>query len=636
MDQAQQQTASTGPATERARRRRRALLGLVPVAAALAGTFFFHRYSILTGLDRVQGDPGDTRFVAFLLEHWNSALHGRADWRSPPIFYPVRGTLAYSEALVAMGALHAALRSTLGVFAAMNAQLILLSATSFAAAYALFARGFRLSVLGATVGAYFFAFSWPRFAQLVHVQLQFTTLLPLLLLLALECVRDGRALTQKQFAWRAGAFVTLLAVLLMTVLYYAVFVAILLSAAGAICLAHRPSRSHILAVGRRHAVALAAAVVLALLLMGPVIAFYLPLMRESNGRQWDEVLSLMPRPLDLLWMGRENWAWGWLFERWPEAAIVRKWPELRMGVGLAASLAWLGSVLWALLCAVVPARRARLDLRAGAVCVLVLTGLLLQFAMLRWPGDFSLWWVFWTFFPGAGGIRAVSRLQLLLALPMGLGFGWMLDLALRPRRRRPVLAGLALALVTAGALEQVGRVQTYSGRQAEALARRVGEAVPRACKAAYVVGTPDLVPHPPEPDAAHFDAAAYLAANPDVAASWRGTAWEHYVLFGRAEHRYLDRDAAHQERALTFFYNYTIPLAAILSGVPVVNGLSGWQPQGWHLFDVLAPEARQLLAEWLARRRLPADAVCVVPVRLQLEMLPDVPGGMFPDPAGGG
>ena len=605
------------------------LLWLVPLAAALLGTFVYHRYSLLTGLDRVQADPGDSRFIAFILEHWNNALHGRADWRSPPIFWPVQGTLAYSDALVAMGFTHAALRSMLSVFEAVNAQLILLSLASFASAYALLARGFRLSVLGATLGAYFFAFSWPRFTQLGHVQLQFTLLLPLLALFALECVRDGPDLRRWAFAWRAWTVVALLALLLATTLYYAVFMALGFTVAGGVCVASRAGRHHLLQVARRHWLALAGAAVLAALLIGPVLAFYLPLMRESRGRAWSEVLPFLPRPPNLLWMGRENWIWGWLFALWPESVINARWPELRIGAGLAASLVWAVMALgaaWLLL-----ARRSRLDRRLASIAVVIVTGLILQALMLRLPRDTSFWWVVWKMFPGAGGIRAVPRLEIIVTIAMALAFGWALDRALRPGPRRAARAACAAALILCGGVEQIGRVQGYSGRAAEALSRRVGDALPRSCAAAYVIATPDLVTDQAQVDEAHFDAKAYLAANPDVAAAWHGTAWEHYERFGRAEHRLLDPAAAGRHLALMYFaYNYTIPLAAALSGKPVVNGLSGWQPPGWHLFDVLAPEARAWLSQWLALNGVAPSAVCVVPARLTLEMVPDLPNGIMP------
>jgi hypothetical protein len=612
------------------RKHPRAML-LVPVLVGLLGAFVYHRYSILTGLDRVQADPGDSRFVAFLLEHWNNVLHGRADWLSPPIFWPVRGTLAYSDGLVGMGIVHAALRARLGVFPAMNAQLILLSIATFAAAYALFSRGFGLSVLAATLGAYFFAFSWPRFAQLVHVQLQFTALLPLLLLLALECVRDGRALTRGGFAWRILTFVALLALLLATTLYYAVFAALGFTVAGMICLANGTSRSHLVQIARRHAASLVGAAGLAALLLGPVVAFYLPLMRESGGRQWSEMLPFLPRPTNLLWMGRENWVWGWLFSRWPAPTIGARWPELRIGAGLVASCAWACAAGWSAFLLI--AQRRRLDKRSASIAVAVVTGLILQILMMRLPGDASLWWAVWRLFPGAGGVRAVARLEILVTLAMGLAFGWALDrvMARGPGRRRGLLVACATALVAAGSLEQIGRVQGYSGSRAEALAREVGRDLPPTCTATYVIATPDLIPRQPMVDEAHFDPHAYLVANPDVAANWRGAPWEHYAKYGRAEQRLLDPAAASRHLALMYFaYAYTIPLAASLSGVPVVNGFSGWQPPGWHLFDVLAPNARQWLVEWLALRRVKQDAVCVVPVRLTTEMVPDLPAGMLP------
>ncbi len=543
----------------------------------------------------------------------------------------MRFTLAYSDALLGMGLLHTALRSVLGVFAAMNAQLVLLSLLSFAGAYALLARGFAIGVIGSTVGAYFFAFSWPRFAQLVHVQLQFTFLLPVLALLALQCGRDGRTMARGPFAWRAGAFVTLLALLLATTLYYAVFLAIGLSAACVCCLAYGPSRSHLAAVARRHAAALAGAALLAVLLIGPVIAFYLPFMRESKGRLWPEVVTFLVRPGEFLWMGRENWVWGGLFARWPEATLIARWPELRIGVGAVATATWLGAAAWAMArLALGVSRRRVMSARTGILCLAIVTGLLLQALMLRVGSGFSLWWAVWRAFPGAAGIRAVARLQLLVTLPMAVAFAAAVDAALRPGRWRPALAAVTIVLVGLGAAEQVGRAQEYSGAQAEALAWRVGDALPRSCKAAYVVATPDLVFDPGELDPAHFDAASYLAANPDVAAAWRGTAWEHYAKFGRAEHRSLSLEASTRHRALMFFYNYTIPLAASLAGVPVANGLSGWQPPGWDLFDVLAPDARERLAAWLTLQRLHADDVCIAPVRLDFPMLPGPPSRMLP------
>ena len=271
------------------------------------------------------------------------------------------------------------------------------------------------------------------------------------------------------------------------------------------------------------------------------------------------------------------------------------------------------------------------DRTTTALLVTIVVGLLLQVAIIRWFDHYTLWWIFWRFYPGASGLRGLTRFELLVTLAMAASFSAIVDRVIRSRRQWAWVG--ATILVAAGAIEQAGRVQTYSAAMAEGVSRRVGDALARdhgACRAAYVIGTPGLVQWPAPVDAAHFDAQAYLAANPDVAASWSGTPWQHYELFGRAERRSFDPVAADRILHLTFFYNYTVPLAAVLSGIPVVNGLSGWQPPGWSLAEVLAPEARDRLAQWLAFCRVPPEWVCVLPVRLQLDMLPDVPGGMFP------
>ncbi len=175
------------------------------------------------------------------------------------------------------------------------------------------------------------------------------------------------------------------------------------------------------------------------------------------------------------------------------------------------------------------------------------------------------------------------------------------------------------------AIEQIGFVQRYSARDASALAWKVADAIPSGCKAAYVLGAGGMIPPPPViTNEAQFDAAAYLKANPDVARDWKGTAWQHYVLFGRKENRGLDESTQTYHVAMMFFYNYTIPLSASLAGIPVVNGLSGWQPPGWDLFDVFAPDAPQRMADWMkANHRDPAE-VCLVRIRMLLTALPSV------------
>lgn len=517
----------------------------LPWVVGLIGVILYHRYTIATLLDAVQADNKDSRFIAFLLEHWNAVAHGHARPGSPLIFYPVRGTLSYSDALIGMGAVHVVLRALgLGVYAAMNAQLILLSATSYAAAFLFLRRGLAIGRAGATVGAAFFAFGWARFAQLVHVQLQFTVTLPLLALLALECLRDGTILSRRAFAWRAVLFVALLGLTLLTTVYLAELGTLLLGLSVLPLLLHSAGCRHLAAIVRRQWPGLAAALLCALLVAVPVMRIYAPVAQASGGRDWSELVLLAP--LDLVWMGRENFAWGWLFGHWPVLANA-KWAEQRIGVGLVASLGWIASCVWA---ARALAGNPAPNQRAAALTIL--PGAALQLLALR-IGGMSAWWLLYEFVPGMKGLRGITRIGLVVTLPMAVGFAVLVERGLQSGRRVALAAAIALA-----AFEQTGLVQHYSGSAAEAVSRTVADAIPRDCAAAYVVAAPGVLP--PEPsitDPAQFDAAAYLAANADVAAHWPGSAWEHYQQFGRKEGRSLTPEAFRQRVPLLLFYDYT-------------------------------------------------------------------------------
>jgi hypothetical protein len=67
----------------------------------------------------------DPYFINALLEHWYRALTRLEDPSSPPMFHPVRGTLAYSHGLILYAPLYACLRLAVAPFLAYNLTLVL-------------------------------------------------------------------------------------------------------------------------------------------------------------------------------------------------------------------------------------------------------------------------------------------------------------------------------------------------------------------------------------------------------------------------------------------------------------------------------------------------------------------------------
>jgi hypothetical protein len=70
---------------------------LVALGASALGIGLVYHVQFSSGFDLFPGPRGDTRLAAYLLEHWYQVLSGRGELLSPGMFYPVKGTLAFSD-----------------------------------------------------------------------------------------------------------------------------------------------------------------------------------------------------------------------------------------------------------------------------------------------------------------------------------------------------------------------------------------------------------------------------------------------------------------------------------------------------------------------------------------------------------
>src|SRR5512141_2032905 len=89
------QTLGTGKDSHLARSQLHAWL--VALGASALGTWLLYHVQFSTGFDLFPGPKGDTRLTAYLLEHWYQVLSGHGELLSPGMFYPVKGTMAFSD-----------------------------------------------------------------------------------------------------------------------------------------------------------------------------------------------------------------------------------------------------------------------------------------------------------------------------------------------------------------------------------------------------------------------------------------------------------------------------------------------------------------------------------------------------------
>lgn len=369
-------------------------------------------------------DTNDGRFSV-----WNVAWVARTLVTDPRglydanIFYPHKGTLAYSEANLVAGALAipAYWASGGNPYLAHNSVLFLSFVLTLLGTYALVLHltGNRVAGLVAGVAFTFCPFV---FSHIPHIQLMMSAGLPVSLLAMHRFVdrpTAGRSLT-------LGAAVTLQA---LACGYYGLFAGLLL-VPGIIYYGVRRS------LWRRWQY-WAGAAGAGLLSIAVVVPFFLPFieMQQSSGftrtvdetRQWSAVWSS--------YLASSAWAHRWLVPHLPP------WGEVLYPGTIALLFGGFGAVA---------AWKAPAALR-GREHVWFYGGLVVIMAWASFGPDAGLYRVLHEYVPLFAWTRAPSRLGLLVVLALAVLAGFAVARVLA-RARKPALVGAVLVLVTAGDL----------------------------------------------------------------------------------------------------------------------------------------------------------------------------------------
>jgi len=425
----------------------------------LAGLLAMHWPMLSSGFARVQFDEGDTRINLYALEHgyrWISGQRHHERLWSPPVYYPLEWTAPCTETLVGVG-------PAFWVWRAMGAApdtayqlwLLSVSALNFLLALTWLRRGRRLPLLASLVGSWLIAFAASRAAQLNHPQL-LAACYPLLALLLIDLLPRSR---------RKSLLLLALGGTIVGQLYAGTYVFLfagLLGLAGLSILALDPvGRSRLREVLGGQKAALALVLVLAAAAALPWLhASWRASALKGYPSPW-EVGQMIPRLASWLSPNPDNVVYGGLATSRPFAGLpmahehhlflglvttvvgvgglllTRSQMSSRALGGAAAALILLttalptpesGTAAW-ITDAAIPVGLASLtwigctwDRRGGAsrVAAVCLAAWLLNFGL---TGGLSLWTSFCDLAPPLRAIRAVSRVGMLLAIPLPLHGG---------------------------------------------------------------------------------------------------------------------------------------------------------------------------------------------------------------------
>jgi uncharacterized protein DUF4214 len=552
-----------------AQRLSRSALAVV-LLLGIAGTIQYHLVQFLSGFDRFFGDRGDARGFLYYCEHWYKSLSGKSSLLSPAVFYPAKGTLAYSDLLLGVGVPYSFFRALgFDMFSSLQIVIILTAFLSYCTAFWLLHKTLGLRLAPAIVGAMFFAFNSPKWFQLIHLQLQFVVLLPVIFALLITFAKQAATLETKRAALLLSLAGLCWDLQMATGIYFAWFFVLWSTFFLILALAFGRSRRFIVAVVRKFWRAILLAAGITLLGLIPTMMLYLPLARSENWYRYDGLINLIPEWHAVLSMGAGNYLWGRITLALLPDPIPNTWGELQVGIGLFSSLTWIVltiATIW-----FIRARRERNatgetdpsipDPRQSTLlflALLIIATSLFYLIGFRY-GNHSPWYYIYRFFPGAGAIRGVSRYVIFLTLPISIAFAYVLDRGLEyasrqtDRMRRKTLTAVMLLLGGVVVFEQFGTPKIggsgFSVKNEKAYLNTMTSRLSRDCQAFYLANGPLARRNMPE-------------------------------------------------------YQYDAMLVSAITGIPTMNASSSQFPPGWDLYSLNLPNYEDNVKSWIALNRM--------------------------------
>ena len=388
--------------------------------------FFGYVMNATDWLKAIPGDLYDARFNSVILEHLFQWSKGEVSkiW-SPSFFYPFENVLAFSDNHFGSGAIYILFRA----FGQPREQAYLYwfiagNVLNFGVSYYVFRRlGF--SVIAAGAGAFVYAFGLPALLKEAHAQLIYRFAIPLSFLSMYQYLQNKEQLRLAlTFFWLAIQF--------LCSIYLGIFLIYLLTA---LTLAYAWIDKKYLFSGLSDSWKTQAinkrVLTISLLILSVFVITALLYKYQSVSRGYGfhrtiaEILSMMPQPSSYLIADRSRLT-SWI-GAYVTSTPMRHEQQMFFGVGLWV-LALIG--IWRIF-------YDSLNRNLGRVAVITL---LILIATTISINDLSIYKLF-LYVPGVSSVRAVSRIVLVMLLPLGILVAIAIQYAIS-LRSKPVIRAI--------------------------------------------------------------------------------------------------------------------------------------------------------------------------------------------------
>lgn len=448
----------------------------------------------IIGNDSLIGNNGDARYIDLILEHYYGFLNGREKFTDLICFYPVENTISYSDMLLALAIPFCIFRFMgMSMFMANKLGLILIHTIGTISTVSLFNKKLKLNPFATAIGTIIFCYANSLSVKSWHNQMFAVCLVPVILLLLWNFFENINKSTKKRVLNGLGA-ITMLALVFYTSFYnayyfliYTFFIIVIYMIT--LSVKKVPVIKPVVTFIKLHIIEFISYIVYGLGIMMPFLIIYLPTLQSSGGWDWKPVQSMLPTWRDFFNVSPFNIVYGAFMQGNFFKLEGYYAGELRTGFPLITFFLFVISSLWLYF----KYGKNKYSKKNSYIELLFFAGAIAVFCcfliMLKVHG-YSIWYLIYKYVPGASGLRAVSRFNMFLTLPIAIISAFFVDkmiplLKLPKVKKIIMLIGICGWLILENTLS-VGVRSLWTISEASKITENTS-APPVDCKVMYII-----------------------------------------------------------------------------------------------------------------------------------------------------
>jgi hypothetical protein len=492
--------------------------------------------SMIFNRDNIAGDLADSRLISLILEHWYNVFRGREAIRDLSMFYPVKNTLGYSDALFLLSLPYSVLRAS-GIRYLAAYQLVLIITHLFGGiCLAWFLKkSLKLPLWACIIGLITGNFSNSYFVKILHTQFVTHSIVPLLLIFLKNFYESFSPCLRKKRVIFGILSIFLFAGVFLTSFYVGFFSAFFLLIVNIVIavylLKNNPENFRKgLGIIKTYRFEILTYILAAIVVFLPFIWIYIPVFKETGGRDIGEVAYYLPSWYDFFNVSTTNLIWPF-----PDTGKY----ELRVGYPLITGIMLIFGCIYYIKQSVTGSlslaeKETGFYMVLGFSFSIAIISLLLVktdtgkiIAVLNRAGildiagnkignkarrigetGFSLWFFIWLLAPGASAMRAIGRFNQFLSLPAGIVIACFLSGRIRVLNKnyiRYVLICTVLVTVFFAEHQNTGKISGWTKSQINSYLENIS-APPEDCESFLLVN--NTVSHN-----VHYQLDAWIIAN---------------------------------------------------------------------------------------------------------------------------